>query len=127
MRVKSNLDSGIPQAIQIAGIEALNGPQDCIQDNVRAYQRRRDRLVEALTALGLRVTSPKASLYVWARVPEGFTSAEYAAKLIDEAAVVVTPGSGYGKYGEGYVRLSLTLPDTELEKGVERIAALAGK
>ncbi len=127
MRVKSNLDSGIPQAIQIAGIEALNGPQDCIQDNVRAYQRRRDRLVEALTALGLKVTSPKASLYVWARVPEGFTSAEYAAKLIDEAAVVVTPGSGYGKYGEGYVRLSLTLPDTELEKGVERIAALAGK
>ncbi len=127
MRVKSNLDSGIPQAIQIAGIEALNGPQDCIQDNVRAYQRRRDRLVEALTALGLKVTSPKASLYVWARVPEGFTSEEYAAKLIDEAAVVVTPGSGYGKYGEGYVRLSLTLPDTELEKGVERIAALAGK
>ena len=127
MRVKSNLDSGIPQAIQIAGIEALNGPHDCIQDNVRAYQRRRDRLVEALTALGLKVTSPKASLYVWARVPEGFTSEEYAAKLIDEAAVVVTPGSGYGKYGEGYVRLSLTLPDTELEKGVERIAALAGK
>lgn len=127
MRVKSNLDSGIPQAIQYAAIEALNGPQTCIQDNVSAYQRRRDRLVTALTELGLKVLSPKASLYIWAKVPDGYTSADYAAKLIDEAAVVVTPGSGYGTYGEGYVRLSLTLSDSDLEKGVERIAALAAR
>ena len=124
MRVKSNLDSGVPQAIQLAAIEALTGPQDCIEKNVAHYQRRRDKLVAALTRLGLRVLPPKASLYLWARVPEGFTSAEFAAKLIDEAAVVVTPGSGYGRYGEGYVRLSLTLPDQDLDKGVERLAAL---
>ncbi|MCH8196029.1 MAG: LL-diaminopimelate aminotransferase [Chloroflexi bacterium] len=124
MRVKSNLDSGVPQAIQLAAIEALTGPQDCIEKNVAHYQRRRDKLVAALTRLGLRVIPPKASLYLWARVPEGFTSAEFAAKLIDEAAVVVTPGSGYGRYGEGYVRLSLTLPDEDLDKGVERLAAL---
>ena len=124
MRVKSNLDSGVPQAIQLAAIEALTGPQDCIEKNVAHYQRRRDKLVAALTRLGLRVMPPKASLYLWARVPEGFTSAEFAAKLIDEAAVVVTPGSGYGRYGEGYVRLSLTLPDQDLDKGVERLAAL---
>ena len=124
MRVKSNLDSGIPQAIQHAAIEALSGPQDCIQHNVEAYQRRRDKLVAALNSMGLNVVPPKASLYVWARVPSGYTSAEFAAKLIDEVAVVVTPGSGYGRYGEGYIRLSLTLPDADLEKAVERLANL---
>ena len=124
MRVKSNLDSGISQAIQYAAIEALEGPQDCIQDNVDAYQRRRDKLVAALKASGLHVTPPRASLYVWARVPRGYTSAEMAAKLIDEVAVVVTPGSGYGQYGEGYIRLSLTIPDADLDKGTERLAGL---
>ena len=124
MRVKSNLDSGIPQAIQYAAIEALTGPQEGIQDNVRIYQRRRDRLCAALNALGVQVDPPKASLYLWAKVPAGHTSASFAAKLIDEAAVVVTPGSGYGKYGEGYIRLSLTLPDSELEKGIERLSKL---
>ena len=73
----------------------------------------------------MSVVPPQASLYVWARIPEGYTSADYAAKLIEEAAVVVTPGSGYGKYGEGYVRLSLTLPDDQLDEGVRRIAELA--
>ncbi len=124
MRVKSNLDSGIPQAIQLMAIEALSGPQDVIGDNVAHYQRRRDKLVAALTKVGLQVVPPKASLYVWARVPEGYTSAAYAAKLIDEVAVVVTPGSGYGKFGEGYIRLSLTLPEDQLDKGVERIASV---
>ncbi len=124
MRVKSNLDSGIAQAIQYAAIEALEGSQDCIQDNVKAYQRRRDRLVAALRSSGIHVIPPKASLYVWAKVPEGYTSAEFATKLIDEVAVVVTPGSGYGRYGEGYFRLSLTIPDDDLEKGAERLAGL---
>ena len=124
MRVKSNLDSGICQAIQYAAIEALEGPQDCIQDNVAAYQRRRDKLVAALSSAGLHVMPPKASLYVWARVPRGYTSAEMAAKLIDEVAVVVTPGSGYGRHGEGYIRLSLTIPDADLDKGTERLAGL---
>ena len=129
MRVKSNLDSGIPQAIQFAAIEALKGNQDCIAENVAHYQRRRDKLVAALTEIGLKVVSPRASLYVWARVPAGYTSAEFASKLIEEVGVVVTPGSGYGQYGEGYIRLSLTIPDDQLEVGIERIASVgvAGK
>jgi LL-diaminopimelate aminotransferase len=124
MRVKSNLDSGVPQAVQRMAITALDGPQDCIEEHNRVYQRRRDRLVAALQGLGLRLTPPKASLYVWARVPDGETSTAYATRLLDEAAVVVTPGVSYGPSGEGYVRLSLTLPDERLEEGVRRLEAL---
>jgi LL-diaminopimelate aminotransferase len=123
-RVKSNLDSGIPQAIQRMAIAALEGPQDCIEEHNRVYQRRRDRLVAALRGLGLRVSPPKASLYVWARVPEGTTSVEFATRLLDDAGVVVTPGVGYGPSGEGYVRLSLTIPDERLEEGVRRLEGL---
>ena len=124
MRVKSNLDSGVPQAVQRMAITALEGPQDCIEEHNRVYQRRRDRLVAALQGLGLRLTLPKASLYVWARVPEGTTSVQFATRLLEEAGVVVTPGIGYGPSGEGYVRLSLTLPDERLEEGVRRLEAL---
>jgi LL-diaminopimelate aminotransferase len=121
-RVKSNLDSGIPQAIQRMAIAALTGPQECVAEHNAVYQRRRDRVVEALRSLGLRVRPPKASLYVWARVPEGFTSASFAERLLDDLAVVVTPGSGYGQQGEGYVRLSLTVADERLEEGLRRLA-----
>ena len=107
-------------------IAALEGPQDCIEEHNRVYQRRRDRLVAALTRLGLRLRPPSASLYLWARVPEGLTSVHFAARLLDEAGVVVTPGIGYGPSGEGYVRLSLTIPDEQLEEGVRRMEALAG-
>ena len=124
MRVKSNLDSGIPQAIQRMAIAALEGPQDGIEEHNLVYQRRRDRLVTALRGLGLRVSPPKASLYVWARVPDGTTSVQYATRVLDEAGVVVTPGTGYGPSGEGYVRLSLTLPDERLEEGVRRLEGL---
>jgi LL-diaminopimelate aminotransferase len=120
-RVKSNLDSGIPQAIQRMAIAALRGPQDCIAEHNAVYQRRRDRLVATLESLGLRVRPPKASLYVWARVPVGFTSASFAERLLDELSIVVTPGSGYGKHGEGYVRLSLTIPDERLEEAFRRL------
>ena len=121
MRVKSNLDSGIPQAIQIAGIEALLASQECISENNAIYQRRRDKLVDALRGIGMEITPPRASLYVWARVPEGYSSAEFAAMLLEEKDIVVTPGSGYGEYGEGYIRLSLTLPDEHLTKAVQRL------
>ena len=121
MRVKSNLDSGIPQAIQIAGIEALQASQECISENNSIYQRRRDKLVDALRGIGMEITPPRASLYVWARVPEGYSSAEFAAMLLEEKDIVVTPGSGYGEYGEGYIRLSLTLPDEHLTKAVQRL------
>ncbi|MDP2673637.1 MAG: LL-diaminopimelate aminotransferase [Dehalococcoidia bacterium] len=124
MRVKSNLDSGVPQAVQRMAITALEGPQDCIEEHNRVYRRRRDRLVAALRGLGLRLTPPRASLYVWARVPEGTTSVQFATRLLEEAGVVVTPGIGYGPSGEGYVRLSLTLPDERLEEGVRRLEAL---
>lgn len=121
MRVKSNLDSGIPQAIQIAGIEALQASQECISENNAIYQRRRDKLVDALRGIGMEITPPRASLYVWARVPEGYSSAEFAAMLLEEKDIVVTPGSGYGEYGEGYIRLSLTLSDEHLAKAVQRL------
>jgi len=126
MRVKSNLDSGIPQAIQKMAIAALDGPQDVIPEHNAIYQKRRDRLVAALTKLGLHLRAPKASLYLWARVPEGVTSVQFATRLLDEVGVVVTPGIGYGPTGEGYVRLSLTIPDAQLEEGVRRMESLAG-
>ena len=122
MRVKSNIDSGIPQAIQLMAIEALQGDQACIARNNAILERRRDRLVPALRQMGLRVRTPQASLYVWAKAPDGITSGDFAARLLEEKAVVVTPGRGYGEYGEGYVRLSLTIADDQLEEGIRRMA-----
>ena len=122
MRVKSNIDSGIPQAIQRMAIAALSGDQTVIAESNAILQRRRDRVVEALRGIGLRVQMPKAGLYVWARVPDGLSSVEFATRLLEEQAVVVTPGNGYGESGEGYVRLSLTTPDDQLETGLQRIA-----
>jgi LL-diaminopimelate aminotransferase len=126
MRVKSNLDSGIPQAIQRMAIAALDGPQECIAEHNVIYQRRRDRLVAALARMGLKVRPPKASLYLWARLPEGRTSLEFASRLLDDIGVVVTPGIGYGPHGEGYVRLSLTIPDERMEEGLRRLAGWRG-
>lgn len=120
-QIKANLDSGIPQAIQQMAIEALTGPQHYIDDNNAIYQRRRDRVIEALTNMGLQVEVPRASLYIWAGVPEGFRSAEFAARLLEETDIVVTPGSSYGQHGEGYIRLSLTTPDSQVEKGCQRL------
>jgi LL-diaminopimelate aminotransferase len=122
MRLKSNLDSGIPQAIQYAAIEALNGPQDCIEEHNAIYERRRDLIIEVLNNIGLKAKPPKASLYVWAKVPEGYNSMDLTADLLDQVGVAVTPGIGYGKNGEGYVRLSLTIPDAALVKGLSRLS-----
>jgi len=122
MRVKSNIDSGIPQAIQYAAITALTGPQDCIPEHNAIYQRRRDLVVDMVNRIGLKARVPKAGLYIWARVPEGYTSVEFANDLLDRVGVVVTPGTGYGNNGEGYVRLSLTIPDGGLVKGLSRLA-----
>jgi len=120
--LKSNMDSGIPQAIQYAAIEALNGPQDCIQEHNTAYQRRRDLMIDMLNSIGIEARAPKASLYVWAKVPEGYNSVDFATALLEQVGVVVTPGIGYGKSGEGYVRLSLTIPDAGLVKGLSLLA-----
>jgi LL-diaminopimelate aminotransferase len=125
-RVKSNLDSGIPQAIQQMAMAALAGPLDAIEDHNRIYQRRRDRVVEVLRALGLRLEPPRASLYVWARLPEGeHNSGDYAQRLIEATGVVVTPGRGYGEAGEGYIRISLTTPDDRLEEALSRLERFA--
>ena len=122
-RVKSNLDSGIPQAIQQAAIEALTGPQDCVTEHNTIYKRRRDRVLQTLNQIGLKARPPSASLYIWARVPAGYTSLEFATSLLEDVGVVVTPGIGYGKYGEGYIRLSLTVPDQRLEEALARLRA----
>jgi LL-diaminopimelate aminotransferase len=123
MRVKSNLDSGIPQAIQRAAIKALNAPQGHIEEQNAIYQHRRDRVVQVLRNIGLQVQSPQASLYIWAHVPEGYTSAQFSTLLLEEQNIVVTPGSGYGQQGEGYIRLSLTIPDAQIDKGLDRLRA----
>ena len=120
--VKSNIDSGIPQAIQYAAIEALNGPQDCIKEHNNLYQQRRDLIVDTLNKMGLETIPPKASLYIWAKVPNGYTSVEFATDLLDKVGVVVIPGIGYGQNGEGYIRLSVTIADASLLKGLSRMA-----
>lgn len=120
--VKSNMDSGIPQAIQYMAIEAIRGSQDCIKQNNDVYQRRRDLVIEMLNNIGIEARPPKAGLYVWAKVPEGYSSAEFATDLLEQVGVVVTPGNGYGKHGEGFVRLSLTINDASLVKGLSRLA-----
>lgn len=122
MRVKSNLDSGASQATQEMAIAALNLPNSWIEQNNRIYSKRRDRVVAGLRAIGLEVIPPVAGLYVWTRVPEGYTSAEFTQLLLDERDIVVTPGTGYGPSGEGYVRLSLTTPDDRIEEGLERLS-----
>lgn len=122
-RVKSNLDSGIPQAIQQMAIAALRGPQDTVAAHNAIYQRRRDRVVETVRGLGLHVEPPRASLYVWARLPEGESSINFAGRLLDDTGVVVTPGIGYGERGEGYIRLSLTLADDRVDEGLRRLAS----
>ena len=125
-RVKSNLDSGVPQAVQQMAIAALDGPRDAIARHNDIYQRRRDRVVQVLRELGLEVDPPKASLYVWARLPEGErSSADFAQRLVEETGVVVTPGVSYGDAGEGYIRISLTIADDRLEEALDRLSAFA--
>lgn len=120
-RVKSNVDSGIFQAIQWAGKEALEQGREFLRQNVQIYQRRRDLFVQGLNRLGWNVISPKGTFYVWIPVPPGYTSQELALKLLEEAHIVVTPGNGFGPNGEGYVRASLTIAEERLEEALRRI------
>ncbi len=120
-RFKSNLDSGIPQAIQQMAIEALNGPQNFVDERNEILKQRRDKLVKALNEIGVRTKAPSAAFYIWAKVPQGYTSFEFTKELLDTTSVAVTPGTGYGASGEGYIRLSITLPDERLEQGINRL------
>jgi LL-diaminopimelate aminotransferase len=120
-QLKTNLDSGLFEALQRAAVVALTDARDFPRQMSEVYQRRRDLLVEALAQIGLEVEPPKATPYFWVRVPEGHTSASFASLVLDHANVAVSPGPGYGPSGEGFIRLSLTVPDERLEEAVRRI------
>jgi len=119
--LKTNMDSGIFNAIQRAAVAALEGPQDHVEEMRATYQKRRDTVVSALQEVGLLVEPPLGSIYVWAPTPDGQSSEEFAQGLLDEAAVVVSPGTGFGRHGQGYVRISLTVSDDRLEEAMGRI------
>jgi LL-diaminopimelate aminotransferase len=120
--VKSNIDSGVFTAVQDAAIEAMLGPQE-VDELSSLYQRRRDLVMPALDRIGLKALTPKGTIYVWARVPEGYSSAGFAEKVLEEANVIVAPGNSYGPSGEGYIRISLATPDERLEEAIARIEA----
>ena len=120
-RLKTNVDSGIFDAVQRAGIAALDGPQDHLKETLERYRERRDLLCDGLKSIGLIVEPPRGSIYVWAPVPEGHTSESFTTLLLEQADIVVAPGTGYGPSGEGFVRFSLTLADDRVEQGVERL------
>ena len=117
-RLKTNVDSGLFEAVQLAGAAALAGPRGPIEEMNAIYARRRDLVVGALREIGVRVEPPKGTIYVWAPVPEGHTSASFAELVLEEAAVVVSPGSMYGPSGEGFFRISLTTPDDRIAEAV---------
>jgi LL-diaminopimelate aminotransferase len=123
-QLKTNIDSGMFEALQEAAGAALRSDQSSVAEMCAIYQRRRDVLVGALRAIGLRVDPPKGAIYVWARVPEGETSASFTERVLEDAGVVISPGAAYGPSGEGFVRMSLTVPDERLNEAAERIAAL---
>ncbi len=120
-QVKSNVDSGVFQAVQEAGVEALRLADELVEPSRRVYQERRDILVSGLHAAGFECERPRATFYVWVSVPKGLTSTQLTAKLLDEAGVVATPGNGFGAAGEGYIRLTLCLSKDRLKECVERI------
>jgi LL-diaminopimelate aminotransferase len=123
-KIKSNIDSGAFNAIQLAGIAALDSDQSCVADNCRIYQERRDTLVGGLKKLGYEVDIPKATFYVWLPAPKGFDSMGFTTHLLEQAGIVTVPGLGFGEPGEGYVRLALTVAKDRLEEALARLAKL---
>ena len=122
--VKTNVDSGVFQAVQAAGIAALTGPQDGIKANLAVYKERRDILFDGLKSAGMEVKKPKATFYLWAKVPSGFLSVRFSLLLLDRAGVVVTPGIGFGDAGEGFVRFSLCVSKERIKEACERLERL---
>jgi LL-diaminopimelate aminotransferase len=126
-KLKTNVDSGLFEAIQLAGVEALTGPQDSVRSMCEIYQRRRDLVIAALHEIGIEIDPPKGTIYVWAPVPVEHTSASFCEEVLEQAAVVVSPGSSYGPNGEGFFRISLTVPDERLTEAVERMRGSLGE
>jgi LL-diaminopimelate aminotransferase len=123
-KLKTNIDSGMFEAVQLATVAALDaGPPP---EMPGIYQRRRDLVCDALAEIGVDVTPPKGTIYVWAPVPEGHTSASYCEMVLEESGVVVSPGGSYGVSGEGFFRISLTVPDERLAEAVERLRGSLG-
>jgi LL-diaminopimelate aminotransferase len=120
-QAKSNLDSGIFQAVQEAGIEALKLGDSIVEPSRKIYQERRDILVNGLRAVGLECERPRATFYVWVAAPKGLSSADFTTKLLEEAGVVTTPGNGFGEAGEGYVRFTVCVGKERLKEVAERI------
>jgi LL-diaminopimelate aminotransferase len=123
-KLKTNIDSGIFEAVQLAAAAALDAGPPAEMPEI--YQRRRDLVCDALQEIGVDVTRPKGTIYVWAPVPEGHTSASYCELVLEESGVVVSPGSSYGESGEGFFRISLTVPDERLAEAVERLRSSLG-
>lgn len=120
-KIKTNIDSGAFQAVQVAGIEALKNYKLGLEDRKKIFQERRDIFCKGLDEAGLRYEKPKATFYIWFEVPEGLTSKEFSAKLLTDTGIVVTPGTGFGKYGEGYARISTTFSTEKIIHAVERL------
>jgi LL-diaminopimelate aminotransferase len=125
-KIKTNIDSGVFRAVQHAGIAALTGPQEPVAERLRIYQGRRDRVVRALRSIGWDVPEVRATFYIWIPVPDGGSGAAFAARVLEQTGVVITPGAGYGREGERYVRLSTTTPDTRLDEALDRLVNAFG-
>ena len=123
-KVKTNMDSGVFQPVQEAAIAALDGGDEALREYCAIYQARRDLMVAAIRRLGLECASPRATFYLWAKTPAGYSSVAFTERVLKETGVVITPGSGFGKSGEGYVRFSLTVPNSRLQEAVGRIQTL---
>ena len=123
-RIKSYLDYGMFQPVQIGAISALRGPQNCVQEIVNVYQSRRDALCEGLDRVGWRIEKPKATMFIWAEIPEKFKalgSLEFAKQLLQEAKVAVSPGIGFGEYGNEFVRFALVENEQRIHQAVRGI------
>ncbi|MCX7668360.1 MAG: aminotransferase class I/II-fold pyridoxal phosphate-dependent enzyme, partial [Atribacterota bacterium] len=126
-RVKTNIDSGIFNAIQWAGVEALERADEILATILPIYTERRNMVVQTFQGLGFNIKAPLATFYVWIPVPSGFTSISFAELILEKAHVVVTPGIGFGKFGEGFVRISITTPSSRLQEAMERIKIALGR
>ncbi len=122
--IKSNIDSGVFQAVQFAGIAALEGDQTCVEEMAQVYTRRRDLMVKGLREAGFEVETPKATFYLWVKVPDAYKSTQLATRLLEDAGVVVTPGIGFGDPGEGFFRIALSQNSERLAEAVKRLKAM---